>query len=472
MKPRTTILTALAFFTAGTLAAEALDLGAYLGQVRSTNEQLKAARSLDAAYALQAKEPLTAYSPQLKAQVQRYEDKAEPTLALLSPDRTVALGYGLGLSKFFSTGTFVDLGYESDHSILDFPPSMLVPATVDNYGHKLKLTLNQSLWRNFMASELEAGIAAAAAGADASRAGNRYGAQSLLFQARAAYVSLATLRQVLAIQTESLARNQKILEWTKRKYADNLADKVDVLQVEAALRQVALALAQSQEEEAKAVARFNALRGASPTAEVGELQALQLPSALPVAKNSRQDLVAAEAALRASDALVEGVVQRFTPDVSVFAVLAANDRDKDFGQAAGDLGGLYHGTSTVGVKLTANLDLPLYRQVLDGAKQAQGSGQARIKDKQLEIAQDWQQLKTAWDTMQKRLALASELEALQKEKAEREKTRYQDGRTTNFQVLRFEDDYNLSRIQTLQLTAQANVLEAQARFYNGDDQPW
>jgi outer membrane protein TolC len=193
---------------------------------------------------------------------------------------------------------------------------------------------------------------------------------------------------------------------------------------------------------------------------------------LPSAKDGRQDLLAAKAALRASDALVEGVVQRFTPDISLFASLASNDRDKDFGQAGADFTGLYHGTSTVGIKLTANLDLPLYRQVLDGAKQAQGSGQARIADKQLEIAQDWQQLKTAWDTMQKRLTLASELEAVQKEKAEREKTRYQDGRTTNFQVLRFEDDYNLSRIQTLQLTAQANVLEAQARFYNGDDQPW
>ena len=59
-----------------------------------------------------------------------------------------------------------------------------------------------------------------------------------------------------------------------------------------------------------------------------------------------------------------------------------------------------------------------------------------------------------------------------REKAECEKTRYLDGRTTNFQVLRFEDDYNLSRVQILQLTAQANALEAQARFYNGDDQPW
>jgi outer membrane protein TolC len=74
--------------------------------------------------------------------------------------------------------------------------------------------------------------------------------------------------------------------------------------------------------------------------------------------------------------------------------------------------------------------------------------------------------------LQARLSLAQELEKLQGEKAEREKTRYRDGRTTNFQVLRFEDDYSLARIQILQLLANARVLEAQARFYNGDDQPW
>ena len=77
-----------------------------------------------------------------------------------------------------------------------------------------------------------------------------------------------------------------------------------------------------------------------------------------------------------------------------------------------------------------------------------------------------------WKGVQARLTLATELEKLQGEKADREKARYRDGRTTNFQVLRFEDDYSLARVQILQLLANARVLEAQARFYNGDDLPW
>jgi hypothetical protein len=92
----------------------------------------------------------------------------------------------------------------------------------------------------------------------------------------------------------------------------------------------------------------------------------------------------------------------------------------------------------------------------------------------LEIVKESREIGTVGvrDAVVFRLVLAQELEKLQGEKAEREKSRYRDGRTTNFQVLRFEDDYSLARIQILQLLANARAIEAQARFYNGDDQPW
>jgi outer membrane protein TolC len=134
--------------------------------------------------------------------------------------------------------------------------------------------------------------------------------------------------------------------------------------------------------------------------------------------------------------------------------------------------GQFQPDTVVGLKFTANLDDTLYHEVLSGARQAQGYGQAEVQSKRLEIAKDWAQLQESFDGVKERLALARQLETLQKEKADREKERYEDGRTTNFQVLRFQDDYNLSRVQTLQLTAQAKELEAQARYYNGDDQPW
>lgn len=462
---------ALALALAGSLRAAGLE--AYLAEVKAGNPQLKAQRAQDAAYALAAKEPETAFSPQLKAQLRRYDDQSEPTVNLFSPLRTLAWGGDVSVSKLFGTGTYLSLGFDTDRSVIEFPAGIPIASPVDNQGAKYSLTLSQPLWRNFMANEVGAGLRQAAAGADAQRAGIRYGAQAVLLQARLAYVQLATLRQVEGIQAESLSRNAKILEWTKRKFADNLADKVDVLQVEAALRQVALALAQTRDEEAKAVLRFNLLRGAKPTDPVDGLDPVAAPQALPAPKQQeRQDLAALQAGLRASDALVDSVTQRFTPDVSVFAQLGMNERDPDAATALTDAFKLKHPSSIVGLKLSTSLDWGLYQAVLKGAKQAQGAGAAQVEAKRQEIEQDWQQLREAWQSVSERLALANELQGLQSEKAEREKRRYQDGRTTNFQVLRFEDDYNLSRIQVLQLNAQATALEAQARFYNGDDQPW
>jgi outer membrane protein TolC len=469
------------------LRADGLDLPTYLDQVRQGNDALRGAQAQDAALALEAKQPLTAFSPQLSGNIQRLDNQIIPIGAsALAPIETQSLSWDANLSELLNSGTKITLDYAGDNTNLIIPPfnlpaseagfasglSTFFPPSGFNMGQTVTLSVNQSLWRNFMAAEVDADLDKARADSDAARAGNRYQAQALLLQARQAYAQLATLRQVQAILNESLDRNQKILDWTKAKFEDNLADKVDVLQCEAALRQVALNLAQNKQDEAKAEVAFNTLRGASPTAAVEALGPLSEPEALPEAKDSRQDLEAARAALRSSDAVVAGVVQKFTPDVSVFVDFGEGERSYPSSDTVPGVLTGEHPDTLVGLKFSANLDVVLYRQVLAGAQKARGSGEAALADKKRQLDNDWEQLRAGFASVKEQLTLARELEDLQKEKAEREKVRYQDGRTTNFQVLRFEDDYNLSRIQTLQLIAQAVGLDATARFYNGDDQPW
>jgi outer membrane protein TolC len=452
-------------------AAPALGVQDYLKEVRQANPQLQSLRAQDTALALAAKEPLTAYSPQLNAGAQRAENQAEPALAAFSAESTKVTGWNVGLSKLFSSGTYVGLDYKGDYTDLMFPAGSFIVAA-PSYGHEFGLTLSQSLWRNVGGRQVQAAVDQAAAGAEAARAGNRFQALSVVFEARRVYQQLQSTRQLIALQTESLERNKKILEWTKRKQADNLADRVDVLQVEAAQGQTALGLAASQQEEARLKARFNTLRGAAPEAEVPELEASSAPSALPEAAGERLDIAAAKAALRGGDAQVEGIRQRYTPDLSVFGQLGMNERDPEMGKAFTDSFNAKHPVTMVGVKLTANLDLGLLNEVLTGAETAKSAGAAQVKDKVQAASQDWQNLRDQWASLQKQLELARTLEQVQQEKAEREKRRYQDGRTTNFQVLRFEEDYNQARILSVQLNSAAAILAATANFYNGGDQPW
>ncbi len=457
---------------AGAAHADTLSLNDYLDQVRHGNPQLRALKAQDTAYALAAKQPLTAYSPMLNGQIETLNDQTVPVLAAFSPAETNSDSWNLGVSKLFSTGTNVNLAYEGDVTKLSFTPNGFLGDLPATTGHQWGVTVSQSLWRNFNAAEVKASIAQANAGSEAARAANRYAAQAILFQARTVYVQLEAARQVRSLQEESLTRNAKILEWTEQKEADNLADKVDVLQVQAAVRLVAIGLDSSRQSEAESSALFNRLRGASPIAEVEELEPLSMPAALPAPKGDRADMEAARQALRASDAQVDSIKQSFTPDLSVFAQVGMNDRDTDAGAAFSGSWSGSHPQSIIGLKVSANLDRGLMLDVLSGAKQATGAGQAQVDDKVAGLASDWQQLQKQWDGTQDRLALSQDLEKLQGEKAEREKSRYRDGRTTDFQVLRFEDDYSLSRIQILQLLAGARAIEAQAKFYNGDDQPW
>lgn len=476
---------ALGLLCAAPLKAAALGMDDYLDQVRQGAPSLRQAHAEDAAYALSAKEPLTAYSPQISGAVEHSDDQqAGIGATAMNPSDTEQLSWNADLGKLFSTGTQVDLGYTGDHTRMGYGSDLnallnsfgnggssllsgMLPGT-DTYGQQFTVSVSQPLWRNFLAAQVEAGVSKANADADAARAQNRYQAAAVVFRARQAYANLVTLRQLAGIYRESLDRNKKILEWTQGKYADNLADKVDVLQCEAAVRQTELNLDQNDEDTAKAEALFNALRGATITAEIGDLEPLSAPDKLPDPKGTREDVAAAEAALRSSDAVVDQVVQRFTPNLTVFGSYSQGQRTP---AADSDFEG-YKPETVVGLRFDANLDYGLYRQVLKGAEQAKGGGEAAVADRKRGLEEDWAELRSSFTGVKGRLELARQLETLQKEKAEREKVRFEDGRTTNFQVLRYEDDYNLSRVQTLELTAQAVALEAQARYYNGDDRPW
>jgi hypothetical protein len=59
--------------------------------------------------------------------------------------------------------------------------------------------------------------------------------------------------------------------------------------------------------------------------------------------------------------------------------------------------------------------------------------------------------------------MAAQIESIQKRKADEEKRRLELGRTTQFQLLSFENDYALARLQRLSLVLEKLSLLAQAQ---------
>ena len=204
--------------------------------------------------------------------------------------------------------------------------------------------------------------------------------------------------------------------------------------------------------------------------DVGQLALPPAPASLPEPKAKRLELQAALKNIEGQDALVDEVRGRYTPDLVLFGQATATGSDHGLmpgvSPDSGQTWNFDHPTYLVGAKLTTSLDWVLYQKVVNAAKLGAEQSRQDLAAKEKKSEQDWASLKGQWDALQEQLKIAQELEEIQKEKAEREKRRYFDGRTTNFQVLRFEEDYNQARIAGMRLRAQALALAAQARFYD------
>ena len=102
---------------AASLGAESLSLGQYMDEVRMRNPDLRGGQAEDAALALSAKQPLTAFSPQMDGQVQEQNNQTYPVGSTeISPSDTETLSWDTNLNELLSTGTQLGLDYSGDHT--------------------------------------------------------------------------------------------------------------------------------------------------------------------------------------------------------------------------------------------------------------------------------------------------------------------------------------------------------------------
>lgn len=452
-----------------------LGLAVYLDQVKQGNSALVAARSNQQALNLAALEPETVFSPYLSADLNRLDNQAPNSNPLFMGSRTVSTRWSLELSKRWETGTFTALGDKGDWTRTDYPDSGIVipglgsitPSADPFYSPAPYLTVSQSLWRDFGAAGSRATVAKIQAAAQSARQMSAFKIHQIIFNAKQAYIQLALARASVRIQQDSLARNRKILEWSERRAASNLGDLVDVLQTRAAVKQVELGLAQAEQDLSNAARQFNLLRGRENQAEAEPLEEITVLETGLERKADRADLQAAVWDSRGKQAAVEETTHKYLPDFSLYATASLNGRDTDAGQAFSQSFTLEHPTTVVGVKFSTNLDLPLIGKALEGARLVSQAGDQDLRQKQIELEKDWSTLREQWDNARARLEIAGQLEKMQEEKAEREKTRFRNGRTTNYQVLRFEEDFAQAKLMKLRVLAECRLLAAQADWYNG-----
>ena len=457
---------------ASALAAPALPLEEYLGQVEETSPGLKAVDLKGEGNILEARGAEVLYYPNLFANYTHYNDKTETLNPPFQGDRTLGHQYSVGLAANTPIGLAAKYTYNITNTELVNATAIAVRNYYTAYN---KVELTQSLWKNGLGSETRAQKAVVESSHLAKGYSNKYGAIGQRVQAENTYWRLAFARRSVEVQQDVLSRANKVLQWAKRRVALQLGDKGDLLQAQSSYDLRRLELMSAQEEEKNASRAFNIMRNKEGSSVAEELKIPSLEETLELAKKERArkgtrlDVKATEQseALAAASAQLDR--EKLKPSVDVFASLAWTGRDAKKAEAVKEAQTSKRSNISLGVTLSIPLAVPQALDGLHGNSLTQEGSRYAVEQKRLEESLEWKELLTKIAEARDRLDLLRSIERVQKEKYENEQQRLVRGRTTTYQALSFEQDYAATQLSRLRTQNEVLRLVSQFKLFQGEE---
>lgn len=466
------------WLAAGLACAQgALSLEDYLGQVKSKGPDYQAAQAAVEGYEKQSHQQDLTYSPQLTASYNHLDDQSQQS-SILAAQQTMVDSAGVSLQDKLPFGPSVAVGYSFSNINIAYPQSLLTAFNAFGPGSFMTsyyqispvASISVPLFKDFGGAQTAAGVKMVQYQLESAEKNSAFQREQVLYSAKVAYWNLALARETVAIRQDTLDRSQKIWEWTKRRVARNLADPPDALQAEASVKLAALDLQSAQENEKSARLSFNRFRNQPDEAVPERLETLEdslgatrveLPGNLP----DRLDLKAVEKTADQQKATFDQAYQNIYPDITANASWRGNGLDPNFPNANDIAFGPNHPTWNVGAQFTLSLDVFTAQRTADGYQKNYESALKALNDKRLAVGQEWKDLQNHLVDVQKRLDMATEIEDIQKNKADQERQRLEYGRTTEFQLLSFENDYSLARLSRLSIVLEKLSYLAQAQWW-------
>lgn len=461
----------------GVQAQQKLSLVDYLAQVKAQGPDYRSAQASVVGLEKQSHMMDLTYSPTLLASYNHLND-LEPQSTILAAQQTQVDSAGASITVLLPFGPRVSMGYAFNNINITYPQDLLnafnsfAPGGFLSSYYQVSpvISLSVPLFKDFGGAQTSAGVHMVQYQLESAQKGAAFMREQSLFKAKVAYWTLALEQTETAIRQDTLDRSQKIWEWTKRRVARNLADPPDALQAEAAVRVAELDLQMAQERERTARLDFNRYRNMDATEVPESLENLEDSMAgtkvdIPASVEDRLDLESAVKTSQSQKAAYDQAYQNIYPDITAYASWRGNGLDPDLESANDTAFGNSRPTFNIGAQFTLPLDLFTASRVAEGYKSNYESALLTLKDKKIEVSQQWKDLKDRLQDVDKRLAMATQIEDIQKNKADQEKTRLELGRTTQFQLLSFENDYSLARLNRLSLILEKLTYMAQAQWW-------
>ena len=462
----------LCFFLTTAAQAEAikLELGEYLHQVVAEHKGIQGAHDISTGAALRSSEGSLILYPNLFSTIQLGTDEKPTSSTAFQGTKSSANLYSLGITQLTTFGLQAKLSYNLNYYDITGANRTFVPEPT-YYDGKAQVELTQSIWRNGFGREVRAAQELFEAQALATSYAEKFKATVTIAEAETIYWRLALARETVAIQQETLARSVKILEWNQRRVNLQLADKVDLLQAEAALQARKLELQAAQDEERSAMTAFNTFRGRDSDVVV---EGLTRPDpnfvsslSVPPRDELRDDVKAAKEQTRVAISAAKVGREKALPNLDLFASYALNGRDTATGPTFSESFTTQFPTKAIGLRLSIPLGFGTISNVREGYGLEANAAEMIYERKRFEQDREWNDLVIRFKESKGRLELAETIQSAQRAKLMHERDRLNRGRTTTFQVLSFEQDYATAQLGFVRAETEVLRISAQLKTFGG-----
>lgn len=454
--------------------ASAMSLEEYLGEVNSKNGAINGLEKSSDAKSLREDEGSLFFKPSFFLNGE-YSDDQRPTLApSFQGTQTIRHTLRAGLSQNFRTGTKAAISYNYFKTQINGVNRTLVP-NAKFFDVAPQLEFSQSLWRNWLGSEVKAQENAQRAQVESQRFNEIFTKKQLLMNAENAYWRLYVAQTSLKVLEESLERAKKLRDWNARRFRDNLTDESDVIQSEANLQSREIEYQDTLTEIQTALREFNSLReveneNVNLVGTKGKDSSYILDAKLPKKMKMREDVRAYLANVKLTQANAELGTQRNRPNLELYGTYSVNGRDRTSYGNAYDMA--FAGTrpySIYGIRFTTPLDIGSMNDYKKAYKQEVVASEMQYKRKVFEVDREYEILEERFRNFKQRLVLAQKMVQVQEKKLTTEKRRYNQGRTTTFQVLQFEQDYANTQLMKLRFERELIAVYNQLKLFSGVD---
>jgi len=275
-------------------------------------------------------------------------------------------------------------------------------------------------------------------------------------------------QEIRALAT-NLEKSRKSASWIKKRMERSAAERTDMLQAQSQVSRRELELQEALDFKENLVLRLKQINSSGDWISTwipSEVQASQMRSMNDLvsgskAKNSRairSDVLAGIYLARSLEQRAQVVSNEHRPDLNVFAGAGTNAVKFDRRYAE------------VGLQLSLDLNFSLKSHAVRSARQFSEAQQIQSVYQLRESSLEWEDLQRNLDRLNKRLEIASQLASLQKQKSAEERRRYEQGRSTAFQSISFEQEAIEAQLHARRLQVQLRKEEARARLFAWSDE--